>query len=358
MAALGIGALILFVVAGLLIAAQWLLPAQSMPELVAALPTLTVSASPGPSRPAPNASALVGTNTPGSPGPASSAATGTSTHALTHTPGALEPARTLTQLAGRPTPTRPAPTRANTSVPTHPPTGTPTGTPEPTATPTHTPEPTLTLTPTPTHTLSPTATPTATPPPLAVLNDQACLRPETGQLYIYGELANQGAEPFDVDRLNARVFGPSGEINVAGQSFDLPGNYYVAANSRLPFELVVQLGTAQYDRYQIDVVGAPGAHTPRADLSLGEVVVEAEGDGLTGISGRWMHTGPPPETFVSIIATVYNADGRVANMDYLYMTSIISLDPQLPPGQYRFEDLFLSASPCGEGAITMSIIGE
>jgi hypothetical protein len=339
----------LLLVVGSVVARQLRVSSEPVPELVAALSTLTPTpaGTPEPASPPP---ATAEPAAPSLAAPTGALPAATAGDTLT----SVVPAASATGIAASATvaaATRvPAPGATGTT-PTADVTATAAATPtvygSPAATPTDSPEP------------SPASTPSATGTvnAISVRNDQACLEPETGDLYLFGELANQGTAPYDVDDVHARVFGASGELSVAGQQFDMPGNFFVPAGGSLPFVLVIRLGSAQFSRYQVDVAAEPGAHTPRSDLTIEEFQTTRVFD-LVEVTGRWAHGGARPDQFVSIVAATYDAQGRVSNMSYLYLPAGTLDSGDLPAGQYRFERLYLLPSPCGEGTLRVSVVGE
>jgi hypothetical protein len=335
-------AAVLLVVAGAVVLRQLVTAAQPLPQLVTALPSLT-----------PTSAVALATFTPLVAGPSASAPP-------THTP---PPVAALTETSVPGTATRPSasPTASLTTVPPTP-THTATAVP-PTAT--FSPTPTDTAVPpteTPTPTATPSATPTATSPPaaLAIRNDQGCLRAETNQLYIFGELHNPGPASLEVFSLTPRVFDGGAELTLASQFFDLPGDFFVAPGASLPFVAVAVLPQAQFTRYELQITAEPsepGARNPRPDLRIESFTAVPELN-VVEVSGIWSHTGARPAEFVAIVAAAYNDQGRVVNMNHLFITNTTPLNPNLPPGQQEFADLTLAPSPCGEGAVTVTIFGE
>lgn len=204
----------------------------------------------------------------------------------------------------------------------------------------------------------PTAVPSATLPvaPLSIIHDRACLQTPNNRLYIFGEIDNQGAETYDIYNLRARILGASGELNAPNQWFDLPGDYFVAPGTRLPFVLIAQLEQPDFSTYEVDLTFEPSTRSLRSDLTIEEVTTTPSDDQIE-LTGRWAHAGPSPSQFVSIVATAYDGEGRVANMSYVYLTNMTPLTPGLPEGQHQF-DLYLPPSPCGDGTIAVSILGE
>lgn len=204
----------------------------------------------------------------------------------------------------------------------------------------------------------PTAVPSATLPvaPLSIIHDRACLQTPNNRLYIFGEIDNQGAETYDIYNMRARILGASGELNAPNQWFDLPGDYFVAPGTRLPFVLIAQLEQSDFSAYEVDLTFEPSTRSLRSDLTIEEVTTTPSDDQIE-LTGRWAHAGPRPSQFVSIVATAYDGEGRVANMSYVYLTNMTPLTPGLPEGQHQF-DLYLPPSPCGDGTIAVSILGE
>jgi hypothetical protein len=190
-----------------------------------------------------------------------------------------------------------------------------------------------------------------------VQNDKGCWEPQSGQLYVFGEIVNSTSQAHDLDDMQVEVRGPAGDIPATSVIFDVPV-YFVAPNGRLPFVLNARLAEPAYTSYSVTVSSEPGVHAPRDDLRIDEFNPTSDEE-VTEISGKWTNSAtPPPSRFVAIIAVLYDPDGRVNNMGYLYITNTSVVPPGLPPGQHLFEGLYLDPSPCGPGTLVMSIIGE
>jgi hypothetical protein len=207
---------------------------------------------------------------------------------------------------------------------------------------------------------TPTSTSPATgqPASLTIQNDQGCVDNRLTVLYIYGEIANNSSQAYDVKNINVRVFDAAGEMEVSNVFFDIPNPFFVFPNSSIPFVLYARIARPQPTRYELSLDTQPGRHTPRGDLRVDEYTTSRIQD-LTQISGKWSYTDLiTPLDFVSLIAVSYNAQGQVANLGYLYIPDVTASGSQLAPGQYSFDNLMLEYSPCDQGNIVLTIIGE
>jgi hypothetical protein len=232
-------------------------------------------------------------------------------------------------------------------------------------------EPARTATPSPT--LGPTQTKTVTaittsqtPTPttsgevatLFIRNDQGCIDPRTNDLYVFGEIVNNGPVSVDILNWDVKIYDGANEIQTDNIFLDIPNNYAVFANSSIPFALLTTLDRPNFTDYDISLDYAAGPHSPRSDLSIVEFTTTRDA-GFTEVTGKWAHTdvANPPD-IVWIIATARDAQGRLTNLQYQHYTNASIIDPRLPAGQHNFRQLYLEDNPCGGGTIAVSILGE
>ncbi len=278
----------------------------------------------------------------------------TSEGALTATPNPAYPAPEPTQaITGTSAAARlPSPTAA--TQPNETPQATQGG-PAASATPSPTTGATSTATPT---TQSAGPTPTVQLSSLIIRNDKGCVDPRSYDLYLFGEIVNNNPVAVDILNWDIRVFENGREINVDQVFLDLPNNYAVFANSSIPFALYASLDRPSFTSYDITLDFAAGVHTPRTDLRIVEFNVTQDA-GFTKVAGKWSHTDTAnPPRIVWIIATEYDAQGRVSNLQYTYYTNASVIDLRLPPGQHSFDNIYLEDNPCSGGTIAVSILGE
>jgi hypothetical protein len=193
---------------------------------------------------------------------------------------------------------------------------------------------------------------------LFIRNDQGCVDPRTNDLYIFGEIVNNGSVPVDILNWDVKIFDGSREIQTDDIFLDIPNNYAVFANSSIPFALLTTLDRPNFTDYDISLDYAAGPHTPRTDLSIVEFT-STQDAGFTEVTGKWSHTDVEnPPDIVWIIATARDAQGRLTNLQYQHYTNASIIDPRLPSGQHSFRQLYLEDNPCGGGTIAVSILGE
>jgi len=227
-----------------------------------------------------------------------------------------------------------------------------------TASPTPTTDPTQTPTVTATTNQTPTPTSTGEVTTLFIRNDQGCVDPRTYDLYIFGEIVNNGSASVDILNWDVKIFDGNQEIQTDDIFLDIPNNYAVFANSSIPFALLTTLDRPTFTSYDISLDYAAGPHFPRSDLSIVEYTATRDA-GYTEVTGKWSHTDVEnPPDIVWIIATARDAQGRLTNLQYQHYTNASIIDPRLPSGQHSFRQLYLEDNPCGGGAITVSILGE
>jgi hypothetical protein len=205
---------------------------------------------------------------------------------------------------------------------------------------------------------TPTPTMTGEVTTLFIRNDQGCVDPRTYDLYIFGEIVNNGSASVDILNWDVKIFDGNQEIQTDDVFLDIPNNYAVFANSSIPFALLTSLDRPNFTGYDISLDYAAGPHSPRSDLSIVEFTSTSDA-GFTEITGKWSHTDVEnPPDIVWIIATARDAQGRLTNLQYQHYTNASIIDPRLPSGQHSFRQLYLEDNPCGGGTIAVSILGE
>jgi hypothetical protein len=205
---------------------------------------------------------------------------------------------------------------------------------------------------------TPTITMTGEVGTLFIRNDRGCVDPVTNDLYVFGEIVNNGSVPVDILNWDVKIYDGSTEIQTDDIFLDIPNNYAVFANSSIPFALLTSLDRSNFTDYDISLDYAAGPHVPRSDLSIIEFT-SARDAGFTEVTGTWSHTDVenPPE-IVWIIATSRDSQGKLTNLQYQHYTNASIIDPRLPSGQHSFRQLYLEDNPCGGGTIAVSILGE
>lgn len=219
------------------------------------------------------------------------------------------------------------------------------------------PEPTQISTPTRSVSPIPSATFSGPYEGLSIRNDRLCVDTRNNVVYIFGEIVNNSPQAYDIVDWDLHLFDALGEVPPGSTIFDLPTPSYIFSNSAIPFAISTQAGTPNIIDYDLHLDYVPGQHFPRSDLRIDEYAAVTD-NRFIQVFGKWSHTDTanPPE-FVSVISIAYDNQGRLINMNYLAIT-YITVDPSLPPGQHRFDWLYLEENPCGTGTVTVSILGE
>lgn len=212
---------------------------------------------------------------------------------------------------------------------------------------------------TPTRSVSPIPSATESGPygGLTIRNDRLCIDTSTNVVYIFGEIVNNSPQAYDIVDWSLHLYDDLGEVSLGSTIFDLPTPSYIFSNSAIPFAISTQAGTPNINDYDLHLDYVPGQHIPRSDLRIDEYAAVTD-NRFIQVFGKWSHTDTanPPE-FVSVISIAYDNQGRLINMNYLAIT-YITVDPSLPPGQHKFDWLYLEENPCGTGTVTVSILGE
>ncbi len=124
---------------------------------------------------------------------------------------------------------------------------------------------------------------------LFIRNDQGCVDPCTYDLYIFGEIVNNGSASVDILNWDVKIFDGNQEIQTDDVFLDIPNNYAVFANSSIPFALLTSLDRPNFTGYDISLDYAAGPHSPRSDLSIVEFTSTSDA-GFTEVTGKWSHT--------------------------------------------------------------------
>ena len=134
--------------------------------------------------------------------------------------------------------------------------------------PTATPSPTLgaaqTVTSSPTN-QTPSPITTGEVGTLFIRNDQGCVDTRTNELYIFGEIVNNGEIPVDILNWDVKIYDGDSEIQTDDIFLDIPNNYAIFANSAIPFALLTTLDRPTYTDYDISWI-TPPVRTHRAAI--------------------------------------------------------------------------------------------
>ncbi len=79
-------------------------------------------------------------------------------------------------------------------------------------------------------------------------------------LYIFGEIVNNGAIPVDILNWDVKIYDGAREIQTDDIFLDIPNNYAVFANSSIPFALLTTLDRSTFTDYDISLDYAAGPH--------------------------------------------------------------------------------------------------
>lgn len=184
------------------------------------------------------------------------------------------------------------------------------GTPVPTSTPTSTriPPPTPTITPTP-----PGSTPVAVAPAEGWSFEGVRIQPDRGLggLTVYGEAINHSGVPQRILGLQAALYDSQGQSLTLEVTDDYWPIETVSPEGRMPFELTL-LGPSEADRLELQIETEPGDQLPRTDFELtGVEGIQTETEFC--VTGHARNLGQPLDSYLMVVAVLYDNDGRVIN---------------------------------------------
>jgi hypothetical protein len=191
----------------------------------------------------------------------------------------------------------------------------------------------------------------ATPIPLQVRVRQidAYLTP-VGSLWLLGEVINEGEVAAENVQVEVWLTAADGTPLTAVTGWVAAA--VVPAGATAPFALLVNEPPAGFDYPVVAVVGGQSV-VDLGNRSLAGSVVEAHGqfdDGAVLIAGQVRNEADLPVEQITIIATLYDAQGRVSGLQQIDVAGSLS------PGETAVFQL--SAAPPGGTAVDFSLLTQ
>ncbi|MBA3944096.1 MAG: hypothetical protein H0X37_05980 [Herpetosiphonaceae bacterium] len=212
------------------------------------------------------------------------------------------------------------------------------GLPAATPTPTNTPVPTNTPAPTPTASTS--ATPTMTPTPTNVSGDVPVLSSSTyvanGSRSIVGEVENNTSSNVEFVKIVASLYNSSG--GSIGSSLNYADLDILTPGQRAPFSILISSPPAGFDHYTLQTQWTTTSLQPISCTTVLSVSDRSAGfDDARLIDGQVRNDCSSTVQFVRLVATLYDASGRVVQAGLAFST-IATLTPgQTSPFEIAIE---------------------
>lgn len=191
-----------------------------------------------------------------------------------------------------------------------------------------------TLAPTSTPTPAPTATVTPTPPgstPVAVepagdwTFEGVRIQPDLGlgDLTVYGEAINNSDVPQRILGLQSALYDSQGQAIIPKETSDYWPIETVPPGGRMPFELTVT-GPTEADRVELQIATETGDQPPRLDFELTELEgIQTESEYC--VKGSVRNLGQPLDSYLMVVAVLYDDDDRVINWGIGYQPASADL---------------------------------
>lgn len=156
------------------------------------------------------------------------------------------------------------------------------------------------------------AGPTATPTPMPVEISQLTFNhAPTGEWWVLGEVYNPNAEPLEQVVVQVVLLDDEEQEIGRGEAFvelDL-----VEPGGKVPFALQIAASQPAFASYQAMAISAVPAYVGSyyRDLEVRDVTAESERYATYRLTGRVVNVGPEEAVAVNVVATLYDAVGRV-----------------------------------------------
>lgn len=145
---------------------------------------------------------------------------------------------------------------------------------------------------------------------------QATVDPELGEMLVYGEMSNDTGEPQRVMGVQATFYDGQGQPLVDNRSLDYLPAETVPAGERVPFELTV-IGAPAGANLDLSVEARPDSASPRQDFSIAQVAPFDQA-GEYCLAGQVQNPGAPLASYLTIVAVLYDAQDGVIGFNSSY----------------------------------------
>jgi hypothetical protein len=135
-----------------------------------------------------------------------------------------------------------------------------------------------------------------------------------GSLLVYGEVVNNAASAQQIDYLAGTVYDGQGQVlaDVADGAEYWP-IYVVPAGAQVPFKLSLY-GVPGASDFDLNLVAQPSDEAPRQDFEFSDLDATSQA-GSYCVSGELRNPGGQLDSYLTIVAVLYNAQGNVISFD-------------------------------------------
>ncbi|MGQ0603942.1 MAG: FxLYD domain-containing protein [Anaerolineales bacterium] len=132
---------------------------------------------------------------------------------------------------------------------------------------------------------------------------------------VFGEVVNNTGQTQDIETITGQFFDAQGQV-IAGDA-DIAAAFPVSlipAARSAPFDLYVD-NAQSADRFELNVVAMPSTAILRSDFVIAGLSAAMENTNYC-IRGTLQNPGPRPQSTVTLVAVIYDAQNRVINYGY------------------------------------------
>jgi hypothetical protein len=135
-----------------------------------------------------------------------------------------------------------------------------------------------------------------------------------GSLLVYGEAVNDTGSSQQISHVTGTFYDSQGQVVAGtGDISDYWPIYMVPPGAVVPFKLSISgaPGVADLD---LSVISQPSSDTPRQDFAFSDADASQGGGGYC-VTGSLQNPGGGLQDYLTIVAVLYNAQGKVVNFD-------------------------------------------
>lgn len=132
---------------------------------------------------------------------------------------------------------------------------------------------------------------------------------------VFGEAVNNTGQTQDIETITGQFYNAQGQL-IAGED-DVEAAFpvsVVAPGWRVPFDLYVD-NAQSADRFELSVVATPSPTILRSDFATSGLSAAMENTNYC-VRGTLQNPGPRPQSSVTLVAVIYDAQNRVINYGY------------------------------------------
>lgn len=159
---------------------------------------------------------------------------------------------------------------------------------------------------------------------VSIQNDQMYLG-DDGTLHIVGEIKNNLDVPLRQMEIQARLYSDSGKLIETRTTSTLSD--IIMPNMKTPFDLMIFDDTSKISKYSLDVNYEIASPKSQSIDIVSSNIVRDDLDNLR-ISGTVMNKGDITANSISIIATLYDNEGKVAAVSKILKPDYLRSDDQ------------------------------